>query len=69
MTLLVQTPDKEESKEYLIPPQSPDCNEDNRLESNREDQYSHMKILWNGKSNIMEDLEEQFNENIYLILE
>jgi hypothetical protein len=25
-----------------------------------------MKILWNGKSNIIEDLEEQSNENIYL---
>jgi hypothetical protein len=27
-----------------------------------------MKILQNGKSNIIEDLEEQFNETIYLIL-
>jgi hypothetical protein len=45
MTLLVQALDKEESKEYLIPLQSSDCNEDNRLECNREDQYSHMKIL------------------------
>jgi hypothetical protein len=48
--------------------QSPDCNEENRLKGNREDQYSRMKILWNGKSNTMEDLEEQFNENNYLIL-
>jgi hypothetical protein len=26
-----------------------------------------MKILRNGKSNIIKDLEEQFNENIYLV--
>jgi hypothetical protein len=49
-------------------PQNLGCNEDGRLESNEEDQYSHMKILWNGKSNIIKDLEEQFNETIYLIL-
>jgi hypothetical protein len=34
MTLLDQTPHEEESKEYFTPPQSPDCNEDGRLESN-----------------------------------
>ncbi len=68
MTLLVQTLDEEESKEYFTLLQSPDCNEENRLKGNREDQYSRMKILWNGKSNTMEDLEEQFNENNYLIL-
>jgi hypothetical protein len=28
----------------------------------------HKKMLQNGKLNIIEDLEEQFNENIYLIL-
>jgi len=45
MTLLVQALDEEESKEYFTLLQSPDCNEENRLEGNREDQYSHMKIL------------------------
>jgi hypothetical protein len=34
MTLLDQTPHEEESEEYFTPPQSPDCNEDGRLESN-----------------------------------
>jgi hypothetical protein len=28
----------------------------------------HRKMLQNGKLNIIEDLEEQFDENIYLIL-
>jgi hypothetical protein len=45
MTLLVQTLDEEESKEYFTLLQSPDCNEENRLKGNREDQYSRMKIL------------------------
>jgi hypothetical protein len=44
MTLLVQAPNEEESKEYFTPPQSSDYNENNRLESNREDQYSQMKL-------------------------
>jgi hypothetical protein len=39
-------------------PQRLDYNEDGRLESNKEDQYSHRKMLWNGKLNIKEDLEE-----------
>jgi hypothetical protein len=68
MTLLVQAQDEDELEEYFIFLQSLDCNEDGRLESNKEDQYSHMKILRNGKSNIIENLEEQFNETIYLIL-
>jgi len=34
MTLLDQTPHEEESEEYFTPPQSLDCNEDGRLESN-----------------------------------
>jgi hypothetical protein len=45
MALLVQTLNKEELKEYFILPQNLGCNEDGRLESNEEDQYSHMKIL------------------------
>jgi hypothetical protein len=39
-------------------PQSSDCNEDGRLESNKEDHYSHRKMLWNGKSTVIEDLEK-----------
>ncbi len=34
MTLLDQTPHEEESEEYFALPQSPDFNEDDRLESN-----------------------------------
>jgi hypothetical protein len=49
MNLLVQAPNEEESKEYFIQPQSPNYNNNGRLESNREDQYSHTKILQNGK--------------------
>jgi hypothetical protein len=45
INLLVQAPHKEESKEYFTLPQSPDYNEDGRLESNREDHYSHKKML------------------------
>ncbi len=57
MTLLDQTP------------HSPDCNEDGRLESNQEDQYSHKKMLQIGQLNIIKDLKEKFNyEIIYLIL-
>jgi hypothetical protein len=48
MNLLVQTLDEEESEEYFTPPQSLNCNDNGRLESNKEDQYSHMKILQNG---------------------
>jgi hypothetical protein len=36
MTLLVQPPNEEELKEYFIPPQSSNCNEDGRIESNKE---------------------------------
>jgi hypothetical protein len=68
MTLLVQALDKEEFKKYFILLQNLDYNEDSRLESSKDDQYSHMKILQNGKSNIINNLKEQFNENIYLIL-
>ncbi len=69
MTLLDQTPHEEESEEYFTPPQSPDCNEDGRLESNQEDQYSHKKMLQIGQLNIVKDLKEKFNyEIIYLIL-
>jgi hypothetical protein len=45
-----------------------DYNENGWLKCNREDRYSHMKISRNGKLNIIEDLKEQFNENIYLVL-
>jgi hypothetical protein len=45
MMLLVQALDKEELEEYLISPQSLDYNEDGKLESNKEDQSSHVKIL------------------------
>jgi hypothetical protein len=58
MTLLVQAPHEEESKEYFTLFQNSNCNEDGRLKSTREDQYSHKKMLQNGKSNIIEDLEE-----------
>jgi hypothetical protein len=37
MTLLVQAPDEEEYEKYFILPQSPNCNEDGKLKSNRED--------------------------------
>jgi hypothetical protein len=58
MNLLVQTLDEEELKEYFIPPQSLNCNDDGRLESNKENQYSHRKILQNGRLDAIEDLEE-----------
>ncbi len=32
----------------------------------RMDQYSQSKILQNGRLDAIENLEEQFNENIYL---
>jgi hypothetical protein len=57
MNLLVQALHKEESKEYFTLPKSPDYNEDGRLESNKEDHYSHRKMLRNGKSNVIKDLE------------
>ncbi len=67
MNLLVQAPHKEESKEYLTLPQSLDCTKDGKLESNSEDHYSHRKILWNGKLDVIKDFEEQFKiERIYL---
>jgi hypothetical protein len=58
MNLLVQAPHEEESKEYFTLPQSSNCNEDGRLENNREDHYSHRKMLRNGKSEVIEDLDE-----------
>ncbi len=67
MTMLVQAPNEEESNEYFTLLQSSKCNEGGRLESKREDQNSHLKILQTRKSNIIEVLEEQFGENIYLI--
>jgi hypothetical protein len=45
MNLLIQTTHEEESEEYFTLPQSSDCNEDGRLESNKEDHYSHRKML------------------------
>jgi len=45
MTLLFQAPHEEEIEEYFIMPQRLDYNEDGRLESNKEDQYSHRKML------------------------
>jgi hypothetical protein len=48
MNLLVQAPHEEESEKYFTLLQSPDCNKDGRLESNREDQYAHKKLLQNG---------------------
>jgi hypothetical protein len=58
MNFLVQALNEEESKEYFISPQSPNCNDDGRLESNREDQYSHRKILRNGRLDVIKNLEE-----------
>jgi hypothetical protein len=66
MNLLVEAPNEEESKECFTLPQSPNCNDDGRLENNKEDQYSHRKILQNGRLDVIEDLEEQFNVCIYL---
>jgi len=56
---LVQAPHEEELEEYFILPQSPDGNEDGRLESNREDQYSCRKMLQNGKLDVIEDKLEE----------
>jgi hypothetical protein len=38
--------------------QSLDCNDDGRLKSNREDQFSHRKILRNGRLDVIKDLKE-----------
>ncbi len=46
-------------------PKSLDCNEDGRLKSNMDDQYSHKKMLQNGKFDVLKNLEEQFDESIY----
>ncbi len=46
--------------------QSLDCTNDDKLENNSEDQYSHRKILQNGKLDVIKDFKEQFNERIYL---
>ncbi len=54
----IEALDKEESREYFILPQNLDCNDDHGLGSNREDQYSHRKILWNGRLDVIEDLDE-----------
>ncbi len=62
---MVQAPHKKELEEYFTSPQSVDCNENGRLESNRENHYPHKKMLWNGKWDVIEDLEKQFNENMY----
>jgi hypothetical protein len=67
MTMLVQTPNEEESNEYFTPLQSLKCNEGGRLKNNREDENSHLKILRTRKSNIVEVLKEELGENIYLI--
>jgi hypothetical protein len=66
MNLLVEVPNEEELKEYFTLLLSPNCNDNGRLESNREDQYSHRKILRNVRLDVIEDLKEQFNECIYL---
>lgn len=58
MNLSIEALDKEKSGEYFTLLQSLDCNDDHGLGSNREDQYSHKKILWNGKLDVIEDLEE-----------
>jgi hypothetical protein len=60
MNLSVQTLNGEESKEYFTLPQSLNCNDDGRLESNKENQYPHRKILQNGRLDVIEDLKEQF---------
>jgi hypothetical protein len=66
MNLSIEALTEEELEEYFTSPQSPNCNDDGRLESNRENQYSHRKILRNGRLDVIEDIEEQFNECIYL---
>jgi hypothetical protein len=53
---LVQTPHKEKSKEYFTPLQTLDYDENGRLKSNREDQYSHKRMLQNGKLDVIENL-------------
>jgi hypothetical protein len=58
MNLLVQALNEEESKEYFILPQSPYSNDDGRLESNREEQYSHRSILRNKILDVIKDLEK-----------
>ncbi len=58
MNLSLEALNKEESREYFTLPQSPNFNDDHALKSNREDQYSHKKILWNGRLDVIEDLEE-----------
>jgi len=45
MNLSIEALDKEKSREYFTLLQSLDCNDDHGLGSNREDQYSHKKIL------------------------
>jgi hypothetical protein len=45
MNLLLQAPNEDKSKEFFIQPQNPNYNDNGRLESNREDLYSHTKIL------------------------
>jgi hypothetical protein len=58
MNLLVQAPHEEESKEYFTLLQSPNCNKDGRLESNREDQYTHNKLLQNRNWDVIDNLKE-----------
>jgi hypothetical protein len=45
MNLSLEALNKEESREYFTLPQSPNFNDDHALKNNREDQYSHKKIL------------------------
>ncbi len=66
MNLQIEAPNKEESEQYFTLCQSLDCNEDHGLRNNMKDQYSQSKISGNGRLNVIEDLEEQFNESIYL---
>jgi len=66
MNLSIEATDEEESKEYFTLPQSSDYNDDCGLGSTRKNQYSYRKILQNGRLDVIEDLKEQFKENIYL---
>jgi hypothetical protein len=48
MTLLIEAPHVEELEKYFISLQSLDYNEDGRLKSSKEDQYSHWKMCEMG---------------------
>jgi hypothetical protein len=62
--MLVQTPYEEDSNKYFIPPKNLEYNEGGRLQINREDQNSHLKILYFGKLNIK--VQTTYNEPICL---